>query len=103
LDEKTIQEVLDIESRAQQIHDKAIAEADQMPRQAEKEAQASIEKAKAEAEEEARQIVAKAEAEDESTHILAHAQESAKKMEGLAMNNIDRAVTYVLARVVGKE
>jgi len=102
LDEKTIQDVLEIESQAQAIHDRAVEEADQLPRQAEKDAQVYIEKSRAEAEEEARRIVAKAEEENETTHILAQAKESAKKTEGLAMNNFDRAVTYVLTRVIGK-
>jgi len=47
LNEKNIQEVLEIEKQADAIHEAALHEAQQIPVQAEQEAQALIEKARA--------------------------------------------------------
>jgi V/A-type H+-transporting ATPase subunit G/H len=103
MDEKRIEQVLEIENQAQAIHEAAQREAEQLPKQAEKEAQALIEKARSEAEEEARRIVDHAQAEDESARILAQAAENARSTEALAMSNLDRGVAYVLTHVIGRE
>lgn len=104
LSEKRIQDVLEIERQAQAVHEAAVSEAEELELQAEREAQAIIEKTRSEAEEQARKIVAKAhEVEEESARILAQAESSVRGAEGLAMSNFDRAVSYVLNRVVGKE
>jgi V/A-type H+/Na+-transporting ATPase subunit G/H len=103
LDEKRIQQVLEIEKQAQAIHDDAVSEAAQLPLQADKEAQALIEKARADAQEEARQLVAKAQAAQDSEDVLTEAEERVKRIETLASGNFNRAVSYVLARVVGRE
>ena len=87
MDEKRIEQVLDIENQAQAIHEAARQEAEQLPKQAEKDAQALIDKARSEAEEEARRIVELAQAEDESKRILAQAAENARTSEALAMSN----------------
>ncbi len=103
LNEKRIQDVLEIERQAQAIHEAALSEAEQLPRQAEKDAQAIIDKARADAEEEARQITARAQAGDETERIIAQAEEKARSNENLAMTHFDRTVSYVLSRVVGRE
>ena len=103
MNDKRIEQILEIEKQAQAIYAEAVNEAEQIPIQAEKDAQALIEKARLEAEEEARQIVAKAKCEEECDDILAEAEKSVKRTETLAASNFDHAVAYVLNRVIGKE
>jgi vacuolar-type H+-ATPase subunit H len=103
LNEKLIQQVLEIEEQAQAIHEAAMHEAEQLPKQAEQEAQAVIEKARADTREEARRLVASAQAQEECARILAQAEEEAHRMEALASRHFDRAVGYVLDRVAGRE
>ena len=101
MNEKHIQQVLDIEKQAQEIHETAMKEAQQLPVTAEQEAQALIEKARAEAEQKAREMVSGVKADEESARILAEAEEKNKQFEGVAVSNLDRAVNYVLDRVIG--
>lgn len=103
MNEKRIQQVLEIEKKAEEIRAKAAAEAEQIPVRAEQEGQDLIDKARASAEEEARQLVTKAKAEQESAGILADTTEQLHRTETTAKVNFDRAVAYVLSRVVGKE
>ena len=103
LKDQRIQEILDIEKHAQTIYEEAVKEAEQLPVQAEKEAQAILAKARADAEEEARKMLEKAKAEDEIGKISADAEEKVKHAETLAAANFHSAVSYVLNRVVGKE
>ncbi len=101
MNEKLIQQVLQVERQAQEIRDQAIHKAEQLPVLADQEAQLLIEKAKADAQKEARQILSKAQAEEETARILAQAKEKNHQLEALAMSNFDRAVTYVVQRIVG--
>ena len=102
LNEKHIQKVLEIEKQAQELHDTAVKEAQQLPVLAEQEAQALIEKAKADAQQQAREMVSQVKADEESARILSDVEEKNKKFEALAMSNSDRAVNYVLERVIGR-
>jgi len=102
MNEKLIEQVLQIEKQAQEIQEAAKREAEQLPIQAEKEAQALIEKARLEAEEEARRLIASAQSKEQSTRILGEAEEKGRQLEALAISNIDRAVNYVLERVAGR-
>ncbi len=102
MNEKHIQQVLEIEKRAQEIHEAATKEAQQLPVIAEQEAQALIEKAKAEAQQKAREMVSGVRAEEESARILSEVEEKNKQFEALATSNFDRALSYVLERVVGR-
>ncbi|HSA99428.1 MAG TPA: hypothetical protein VLE49_02175 [Anaerolineales bacterium] len=102
MNEKHIHQVLDIEKRAQEIHDAALKEAQQLPAVAEQEAEALIEKARAEAQQKAREIVSKVQADEESARILSEAEEKNRQFEALATKNFDRAVNYVLERVIGR-
>jgi hypothetical protein len=95
--------VVEIEKQAQEIHEKAVRDAQQLPLLADQEAQAIIEKTRAQAYEEARQLIAKAQADDEVAAILARAEEKNRQTEALAMSNFDRAVAHVLDRVIGRE
>ena len=103
MNEKRIEQVLEIEKQALAVHEAARREAEQIPIQAEKDAQALIEKARAEAEEKARDIVAKAEPKEECDRIMAQATENARQTMELGMSHFDRAVSFVLNRVIGKE
>ncbi len=103
LNEKNIQEVLEIEKQADAIHEAALHEAQQIPVQAEQEAQALIEKARAAAKEEAHKILDNAQSAEESARILREAENQIKRTDSLAKKNFDRAVSYVIARVIGRE
>ena len=61
-----------------------------------------IAKAKAEAEEEARRIIAEAQAEDKAKEVLAEVERQNAELEAKANANLDKAVAYVLERVVGR-
>ena len=103
MDEKRIQQVLCIEKHAQEIHDAAVADALNLPIQAEKEAHKVIEDARIKAEEEARKIMADAKAEEECAIIMAEAEAEILRTEAIAKSNIDRAISFVLNRVIGRE
>lgn len=103
MDEKRIEQVLEIENKAKEVQESAISEAEQLILQTERDAQALIEKAKSEAEQEAKRIVSYAQQEEEHERILAEAEQDAREMDGVAIVHFDRAVAYVLNRVVGEE
>ena len=103
MNENRIQQVLEIERQAQEIHELAIREAQQLPISAEQESQALLEKARVGAQAEARQLVANAQAKEETARILLEAGKKNSETEALAMSNFDRAVNYILDRVIGKE
>ena len=102
MNESRIQQVLEIEKQAQEIHEAAMKEAQQLPVMAEQESQALIEKAQAEAQQQAREMVSKVQADEESARILSESEEKNKQFEALAMSNFDRAVAFVLERVIGR-
>ncbi len=102
MNNKHIQQVLEIEKKSQEILEKAKREAQELPILAEQEAQALIAKAKAEAQEEARQIIAQAQAEAEAEKILDEVNSKNSEIEALANANLDKAVAYVLERVIGR-
>jgi vacuolar-type H+-ATPase subunit H len=103
LNEKKIQEVIEIEKQADAIFNQAVSEADRIPHQAEIEAKALIEKARSDAEKEAKEILANAEAKDECEKILAQAQENIQHGQTTAKQNFDRSVTFVISRVLGRD
>lgn len=103
MNENRIQQVLEIEKQAQEIHETAARDAQQLPIQADQESLAVMEKARADAQAEARQLIANAEAKEETTRILAGAEEKNRQVEALAKSNFDRAVNYILDRVIGSE
>ena len=102
MEEKQIQQVIKIEKEAQEILEAAMKESQQLPVIAEQEAQAFVEKARAEAQEKARQMLSEVKADDESSRILSEVEETNKQFEAQAMGNVDRAVEYVLERVIGR-
>lgn len=98
-----IQQVVELEKEAQAVNEAAAREGEQLLIQAEKEARALLEKNRADAQVEARALVSRTSVEAESERVLATAEESSKQSEALAMSNFERAVAYVLNRVMGKE
>ncbi len=102
MNEKRIEQVLEIERQAQGILDAATQEADQLPAKAEQEAREIVDRARSQAQEEARQMVEKAQAQDETAAILAKVDEKNRDTEKLASKNMDKAVAFVLERVIGK-
>lgn len=102
MDQRRIQQVLDIEKQAEEIHQAALKEAQQLPVMAEQEAQALIEKARADAQQQAREMVSGVKADEEGARILSEVEEKNKQFEAQAMKNFDRAVNFVLERVAGK-
>ena len=102
MNEKRIEQVLEIEKQAEDILNAATREAEQVPARAEQEAQQMIERARTEAQEEARKMLEKAQAQQETASILSQTDEKNREIEKLAMKNLDKAVTFVLERVIGK-
>ena len=102
MNEKYIQQVLEIEKQAQEIHEAAVKEAQQLPIQAEQEAQALIAKAKADAHEEARQMLAGLQPGDASGQGETVVAAGNSEFEASAKQNFDKAVAFVLERVIGK-
>ena len=103
MNEQRIQQVLEIEKQAQEIHQAALRDAEELQKQAEQEAQTLIEKTRAEAQDEARQLVSDRQADDECARILAESEEKSRELETLAAQHFDRAVDYVLNRLMGRE
>jgi vacuolar-type H+-ATPase subunit H len=103
LNEKKIQAVIEIEKQASEVYDKAVKDADRIPVQAEKDAQELVEKARTEAEAEAQRLLASAQPKDQCEKILADSEKQIKHNEAVAKQNFERAVTYVISRVLGRE
>ncbi len=103
MNEKLIQQVLQIEKEAQEIHEASIKDAEQLPVKAGQEGEALVEQARKQAQDEARRLVANAEAKEESARILAEANEKVNHARSLALTHFERAVGYVLDRVAGRD
>ena len=102
MNEKRIEQVLEIEKQAQQILDGAKRDADQLPARAEQEAREMVERARTQAQEEARQMLEKAQSQEETAGIVSKAEEKNRDIEKRATQNLDKAVAYVLDCVIGK-
>ncbi len=103
MNKQRIQQVLEIENQAQAIHETAVHNAEQLQKQAEQEAQALIKKTRAKAQKEAQSLKADIRAKDECEHILTESEDRSHHLETLAAEHFDRAVDYVLDRLIGKE
>ena len=100
MNENRIQRVLEIEKQAQEIQDQAKREAQEIPMKAEQDAQALVAKAVAEAHEEARKLLAGAQSGGDSEQVKSDAAKNGE-FEVSAKKNFDRAVAFVLERVLG--
>ena len=102
MNEKHIQQVLEIEKQAQGIQEKAKREAQEIPVKAEQEAQVLIAKAKSEAQEEARKMIAGVQADDTSGQAASDLASRNSEFEAKAKANFGKAVAFVLERVIGR-
>ena len=102
MSEKNIQQVLEIEKKAADMQEKAKREAQEIPVKAEQEAQALIAKAKADAQEEARKMIADAQSAGGAGSVAADIASQNTEFEANARKNFDKAVAFVLERVIGK-
>lgn len=102
MNEKHIQQVLEIEKQAQEVQEKARHEAQEIPAKAEQEAQALITKAKADAHEEARKMIAAAQQNGNPVQAEGDGASVNSEFESSAKKNFDKAVAFVLERVIGR-
>lgn len=100
MNDKNIQQVLEIEKKAAEMQEKAKRDAQEIPLKAEQEAQALVAKAKADAEEEARKMIANAQTSGSNAADNIASQNT--EFEANAKKNFDKAVAFVLERVIGK-
>ena len=101
MNEKRIQEVIEIEKQAQQLLATASRAAEDLPAKAEAEAREIIERARASAKQEAQKLLERSAAEDEAAEIIAKSQATMAEGDRLAEKNMEKAVTYVLQQVIG--
>jgi len=102
MNEKHIKQVLEIEKQAQEVQEKARKEAQEIPVKAEQEAQALLSRARAEAQEEARRMMAEVQRGDASGQVKTDAASQNSDIEAKAKTNFDKAVAFVLERVIGR-
>lgn len=102
MNEKRIQQVVEIEKQAKQLLESAMKEAESLPAQAEREAQEIIAKARADAQGQARRMLDRGQAAEQTAQILSEADQKVRESETKAKKNFDRAVDFVLERVIGK-
>ena len=103
MNEKLVQEVIEIEKTARELYDAALRQAEQLPAQAQQEAETLLEKTRREAQDEARLLVQQAKAEDPSARIFSEAEEKLLQAKGLSKNHLERAVGFVIDRVAGRD
>ena len=102
MNEKHIQQVLEIEKQAQEVQNKAKRESQEIPVKAEQEAQALIAKAKSDAQDEARKMIADVQKDDASGQTTTDLASKNRELEAKAKVNFDKAVAFVLERVIGR-
>lgn len=102
MNEKHIQQVLEIEKQAQEIQEKAKREAQEIPAKAEQEAQALIARARVEAQEEARKMIAGIQADERSSQTATEGSSGDGEFEASARKHFDKAVAFVLERVISR-
>jgi len=102
MNDKHIQQVLEIEKQAQEVQEKAKKEAHDIPVKAEQEAQALLSKARSNAQEEARKMISAVQVDTGSEQVAADLASKNSEIEAKAKNNFDKAVAFVLKRVIGR-
>jgi vacuolar-type H+-ATPase subunit H len=102
MNEKRIQEVIQVEKSAEEMLDGARKDAERLPIEAEEEAQKLVQEARAAADDEARRLIDEAQSDVEVKDILAAAEAKGQRLESQSKANFDRAVAFVLDRVLGR-
>ena len=103
--QETVAEVLDIERQAVQMVEEARHRAQRILRKAEKEADDLRREILEDARREADRVVAQGreEAQEVRERILSEAEEEARRLGSSAEPNLDRAVSFLLDQVAGRE
>jgi protocatechuate 3,4-dioxygenase beta subunit len=101
--EDTVKQLREIEEKAQELYESTVHEAKMLPITAEEDARALQTQLYQETEAEAKRILAEAQDDSDNQKLLQQAEEDAARKENLAMNHFDRAVNYILHRVVGRQ
>ena len=101
--EETVNQLREIEEKAQAFYESTIQEAKKLPIDAEEDARKIQSQLHQEIEAETKRILEEAQDDSEGQKILQQAEEDAKRKETLAMNHYDRAVNYILHRIVGRQ
>ena len=102
MNEERIQQVLEIEKQAKEIQEQAKRKAQEIPVKAQQEAQEIIAKAKASAQEDARKMVESVQSSDASAQAESDEASGNSEFEASARKNLDKAVAFVLERVIGR-
>ena len=100
--EDRIQQVLEIEKQAKEIQEQAKRKAQEIPVKAQQEAQEIIAKAKAEAHEEARKMIESVQLPGQPDQVGLDEGSKNSEFEASAKKNFDKAVAFVLERVIGR-
>ena len=101
VNEKRIREVIEVEKQALELLAQAQREAERLPVEAESAAREMIDKARVAARDEARKLVEQATSEEQAAEIIVRARAAMAERAKKANENFERAVTYVLERLVG--
>jgi vacuolar-type H+-ATPase subunit H len=103
--QETIAQILAIEEQAVQIHDDAQRQAERVTEEAKKTATAVREQTLDNIRQQAEQITAEGQHDAEVTRsrIIAQAEAEAQHMENVAAQHLDRAVSFVLDQIAGRE
>jgi vacuolar-type H+-ATPase subunit H len=103
--QETISQILAIEEAAVQIHDDAQRQAEQVTAEAKKASTTVREQTLAHMRQQAEQIAAEGRqaAEVSRARIIAQAEAEAQRLENLAAQHLDRAVSFVLDQIAGRE
>ena len=102
MNDKHIQQVLEIEKQAQEVQEKAKRESQEIPVKAEQDAQVLLAKARSDAQEEARKMIAGVQTDDASGQMTTEFASKNTEIEAKAKANFDKAVAFVLERVIGR-
>jgi vacuolar-type H+-ATPase subunit H len=103
--QETITQILAIEEQAVQIHDDARRQADHVTAEAKKTATTVREQTLDNIRRQAEQVIAEGQHTAEVTRgrIIAQAEAEAQHLENVAAQHLDRAVSFVLDQIAGRE
>jgi vacuolar-type H+-ATPase subunit H len=101
MNEKRIQDVIEVEKQAEEMLAAASRAAEELPAKAEAEAREILERARVSAKQEAKDMLDRSAGEDESQTILAEAEKKMGEYDRLAEKNFESAVEFVLQKVIG--
>ena len=102
MNEKRIQQVIEVEKDAEELLDAARKDAERLPVAAEEEVQKLLEEARSAGQNEAKRLVDEAQSDVGVKEILAAAEEKGKRLERQSQAHFDEAVAFVLDHVIGR-